>query len=159
MEIIDYPDYLIYRDGRVWSKSRKGRVTGRYMTHSLTTRGYYQVCLYNNSKTKTFLVHRLLAIHFIPNPHNYPEVDHINRIRTDNRLENLRWVSPSMNCNNKGEYKNNKSGHKYIGYHKRDKKWRFRYKKRPSIHIQFQSKIDCLCYKFIYILKIKTYNK
>jgi len=158
MEIIDYPNYLIYRDGRIWSKPRKGRVTGRYMTHFLNSHGYYYVQLTEKSKRKTISVHRLLAIHFIPNPHNYREVDHINRIRTDNRLENLRWVTPSMNSNNLGEYKTNTSGHKYIYYRKENNTWRFNIKQK-KISICYENKIDCLCYKFIYILKIKTYNK
>jgi len=158
MEIIDYPDYLIYPDGRVWSKPRKG-TKGGYIKHYLNSDGYWNIQLSEKSKGKSFKVHRLLAIHFIPNPHNYPQVDHINRIKLDNRLENLRWVTPSMNCNNKGEYKNNTSGHKYINYQKGNNRWEFKYTKRPSIRIQFQSKIDCVCYKFIYILKIKTFHK
>ena len=157
MEIIDFPNYLIYSDGRIWSKPRKGR-KGRYMKHTLNSDGYYRVCLSEKCKEKTFKVHRLLAIHLIPNPHNYREVHHINRIKSDNRLENLRWVSPSMNSNNKGEYKNNTSGHKYIYYRKEINRWRFFiYRKKISIH--YENKIDCLCYKFIYILKIKTFHK
>ena len=50
---------------------------------------------------KTFQKHRLIAKHFIDNPNNYQQVDHINHIKTDNRVENLRWVSNQMNNNNK----------------------------------------------------------
>tara|TARA_R110002126_G_scaffold255862_1_gene398890 strand:+ start:439 stop:915 length:477 start_codon:yes stop_codon:yes gene_type:complete len=59
--------------------------------------GYMQVALYKNGKRKMFKVHRLLAIAFIPNPENKRCVDHINGIRDDNRLENLRWVTHSEN--------------------------------------------------------------
>ncbi|KAA6357457.1 MAG: hypothetical protein EZS28_047016 [Streblomastix strix] len=48
-----------------------------------------------------FRLHRVLAIQLIPNPENLPEVDHKNRIQSDNRLENLRWVSNSVNQKNK----------------------------------------------------------
>ena len=62
--------------------------------------GYMWVGLRNNNvKQKSFFVHRLLAIAFIPNPENKPCIDHINGVRDDNRLENLRWVTYKENMN------------------------------------------------------------
>lgn len=55
--------------------------------------GYLRVSLSKNNKGKTFKVHRLVAEAFIPNPENKPTVDHINTIRTDNRVSNLRWFT------------------------------------------------------------------
>ena len=62
--------------------------------------GYYQVCL---SGKKYKYVHRIIAMQFIENddPIHKTQVDHINRIRSDNRIENLRWVSASTNNRNK----------------------------------------------------------
>ena len=60
-------------------------------------KGYMVVSLCKNGKQKKVFVHRLLATAFIPNPENKRCIDHINGIRDDNRLENLRWVTHQEN--------------------------------------------------------------
>ena len=70
---------------------------------SIGSYGYIQ-CKLNQ---KMFKKHRLIAEQFIPNPDNLPQVDHINHNRTDNRIENLRWVSCQMNCKNKSSHNGN----------------------------------------------------
>ena len=62
--------------------------------------GYLCVSLKKQGKAKNFKVHRLVAVAFIPNPENKPEVDHINAIKTDNNINNLRWVTAKENMNN-----------------------------------------------------------
>lgn len=62
--------------------------------------GYLAVVLCKDGKQKTHKVHRLVAEMFIPNLENKEQIDHINTIKTDNRVENLRWVTPKENVNN-----------------------------------------------------------
>ena len=62
--------------------------------------GYFFVSLFQNGKNKIFLLHRLVAEAFIPNPDNKPCIDHINGDKTDNRVENLRWCTYKENMNN-----------------------------------------------------------
>jgi len=61
--------------------------------------GYLYVDLLINTKRRTFRVHRLVAEAFIPNSDNKPEVNHINEIKTNNRAENLEWVTRKENVN------------------------------------------------------------
>jgi hypothetical protein len=70
------------------------------------------------------LVHRIVASAFIPNPDNLPFVDHINCVRTDNRVENLRWVNEKQNCENQRARLDNKSGHRGVSLIKSTGKWR-----------------------------------
>ena len=84
MEIQGYANYLIYPDGRVQNKKTK-----KYFIPQLTYKGYHRVVLRNNGTSKNHPIHRLVAIHYIPNPENKPQVDHINRIKNDNRVEQM----------------------------------------------------------------------
>lgn len=62
--------------------------------------GYPYVVLFKNGKGQTFKIHRLVANAFIPNPEKKPCVDHINTHTSDNRVNNLRWVTYKENSNN-----------------------------------------------------------
>lgn len=98
--------YQINKDGEVRSLERK--VVGAKgmckraaygSTKKLTLRanGYYAVGLWKNNNQKIENIHRLIAIAFIPNPNNYPEVNHIDGDKTNNKIENLEWCNQSYN--------------------------------------------------------------
>lgn len=59
--------------------------------------GYYAVILYKDGKTKMFRIHRLVAKAFIHNPNNYPQVNHKDKIRTNNNVDNLEWCDNKYN--------------------------------------------------------------
>lgn len=95
-DIKGYPDYQISNKGRVWNCKRQ-----RYVAQHKNNRGYYMVHLNAvNGKRKTELVHRLVALTFIDNPNNLPEVEHKDRNRENNCVDNLCWISRSGNCRN-----------------------------------------------------------
>mgnify|MGYP003656656509 CR=1 FL=1 len=119
MEIEGYEDYLIYDDGLVYSKKRKGR----FMKPGNHCSGYKYIDLFKNGKRKSFTIHRLVALHYIANPENKPELDHIDRDKSNNHVSNLRWVTRLENQQNLGDYKNNKSGVKNVSYHKQGDGW------------------------------------
>ena len=89
--ISDKPSYSVSTNGDI-----KNNKTGRILKLHLGTSGYLQVML--GRKTTPLYVHRLVAKTFIDNPTKLPQVDHKNGDKTDNRVENLRWVSASENC-------------------------------------------------------------
>ena len=91
-EIEGYEDYLIYSDGRVWSKKRN-----KFLKATISNRGYYQVTLCKNTNGRGYLIHRLLAEHFIPNPQNKRTVNHIDGNKLNNHLNNLEWATDSEN--------------------------------------------------------------
>lgn len=104
-DVIGYEGlYQVSNLGRVKSLDRfciDGRKRcGQIMKQVITNGGYFAVGLRKGKGQKRYLVHRLVAEAFIPNTDNKPCVDHINTIRTDNRVCNLRWCTYKENCNN-----------------------------------------------------------
>lgn len=67
------------------------------MSPSKTKKGYLRINLFKDGKLKAFQVHRLVAEAFIPNPNNYPEVNHKNEIKDYNTVDNLEWCTTRYN--------------------------------------------------------------
>lgn len=97
--------YVVSNKGVIISFPNRDRFGRYHQSHILPKRlskqGYEIVSLSKNGKVFTCKVHRLVAEAFIPNPDNRPCIDHINTVKTDNRVENLRWVTYKENMNNK----------------------------------------------------------
>ncbi len=87
-------------------------------------KGYYRVDLSKDNKPKRHSVHRLVCKAFIPNLENCNSVDHINNIRTDNTISNLRWCTNQQNSFNNSLSKRSKSGIKGVTWFKSMNKWR-----------------------------------
>lgn len=88
--------YEVSDTGMVRSLKRT-TTSGKVLSQRSGTGGYLSVCLCKDNHKKSFVVHRLVARAFVTNPENKPEVNHKNGVRTDNRAENLEWVTRSEN--------------------------------------------------------------
>ena len=86
--------YLVSSSGQIWSLR-----TNKILKPKIDKYGYKAVCLSVKGKVYHRTIHRLVAQTFIPNPLNLPTVNHINEIKTDNRVENLEWLSVIDNNN------------------------------------------------------------
>ena len=123
--IPNYPRYSISKDGKT-VVGPKGE-----MKIQMNNCGYRTVQITNNEKKHTFSIARLMALTYIPNPDNKASIDHINRIRTDDRLENLQWATLLEQCVNKSKYCSNTSGVKNI-YLNRGRAKRFIYSRQRN---------------------------
>lgn len=100
--------YKVTRDGKVFSL-----ISDRYLSTFLSEKGYETLTLSKKGIARKKRVARLVAEAFIPNPNKYKEVNHINCIKTDNRVENLEWCTRSQNVLH--AYKNGLYKNKGIG--------------------------------------------
>jgi hypothetical protein len=100
--IIGYEtDYHVSDHGHIRSvktkDSRGYHHTPKQLSTPVASHGYKKVCLCKEGKVKQFLVSRLVAIHFIHNPTHLPEVNHKDGVKTNDRCDNLEWVTGAQN--------------------------------------------------------------
>ena len=87
-----YENYAISRFGEVLNTK-----TGKYLKPFFSPLGYLRVQLFRDKVGKQVMVHRLVAEAYIPNPSNYPFVNHKDSDKQNNTLENLEWCTASQN--------------------------------------------------------------
>lgn len=120
VEIKDFSDYLISTNGRAFSDKFDKM---KELKPCVSSSGYFHIVLMKNGKRYTKTIHRLVGETFLKKVEGKNVIDHINRIKTDNRLCNLRFVNNSENCINQGISKNNTSGVQGVQWHKTHKSW------------------------------------
>lgn len=87
-----FEKYLADESGKVINSE-----TGRVLKHSLSDKGYYHVSLWDGEKPHFLTVHRIVATLFIPNPNNYPIINHIDGNTKNNSVDNLEWCTQLHN--------------------------------------------------------------
>lgn len=86
--------YMVSNYGRV-----KSLISNRYLSATANNDGYLKVKLYFDGRCKTEFVHRLVALAFVDNPNNLPQVNHKDEDKQNNYFENLEWCTHKYNQN------------------------------------------------------------
>ena len=92
LKVKDFEDYTIDETGNVFSIRKN-----KYLKQTINRNGYCKVTLQKDKYRKMFSVHRLVAQAYLKNYSNTLQVNHINGIKTDNRVENLEMVTAKEN--------------------------------------------------------------
>ena len=101
--------YAVTEDGRVWSHPRSWFMTsptntieqirpGRFLKLCARKNGYFYVCLRKGNAKRACTVHRLVALTYIPNPENKPQVNHKDTNKLNNAVSNLEWATRKENA-------------------------------------------------------------
>lgn len=99
VDIFGYENYQISNFGNIRNKKSNKIIKSR-----MKKSGYFDIALSSKNKRKKFLIHRLVAMHFIDNPENKPQVNHIDGNRGNNIYTNLEWSTSKENTNHSIEF-------------------------------------------------------
>ena len=152
MDITPIPNHITYgatKDGRIFCLR-----TEKELHLGNSTNDYKRVYLTNKEGTKPYSVARLIGLTFIPNPDNKPEIDHIDRDRTNNNVSNLRWANDeeqSLNRKGWGQFpkfihfeKDNEKNRTYECFRIHIKNTTLKYSKRfPTYIYTIEQVIEC----------------
>jgi hypothetical protein len=114
-----YKNYEVSSFGKV-----KNIKTGEILKAGSSKDGYIHVSLHTDGKGKKRSIHRLVAEAFIDNLDDKPCVDHIDNVRTNNNVSNLRWATYTENSQNQSIRTNNTSGIKGVCFDERYGMWK-----------------------------------
>ena len=143
IELENHPLYFVSNLGKAYSLKNGKQL--RELKQTKCKNGYF--CF--TASRKTLFTHRIMALTFLKREKGKDLVDHINRIRTDNRLENLRWSNYRENAINSKSRKNNTTGIKGVSFDKSRIRW------KVSIYLDkgkekcfyFKNKEDAILYR------------
>ena len=111
-------NYLIYDDGRVYSLKMN-----KFLSPDFSS-GYARYLLCKDKKHKRMTAHMLVGLHFIPNPNHLPIIHHKDNDRTNNKIENLEWISRSNNVKKENCKKYDKIVNVYTQEELKNEEWR-----------------------------------
>jgi hypothetical protein len=147
-EIKDIPGYeekyQATSSGEVFSL-----LTNKFLKFGDDTYGYDTCTL----QGRTFKVHKLMGMTFLENPNSYTQIDHVNRNRKDNRVENLRYVSNSENQNNKNSYAKKSPEMRHIQVKKTTFKVIKKYGDKPPVYKSFKTLAEAQTFRDTLIQK------
>jgi hypothetical protein len=148
MEIEGYENYLIYDDGRVYSK-----MTNKFLKPTLNS-SYYNVTLCKKGNPRSIIrIHRLVGLHYLDKIEGKDYIDHIDRNKTNNHVSNLRWCNNSENMRNTNTYITNKLGYKHI-FKTKSNTYRFTIKRDKQHTKCFKTLEECIEYRDNYLANI-----
>lgn len=104
----DFPGYLVNQNGEVYSI--KGKVVPCKLKPKIDKNGYQIVNLTINKKKKSIGIHRIIALTYLSNVTNLPEVNHKDGNKNNNSVDNLEWCTPKYNINHSFDNELNKVG-------------------------------------------------
>ena len=117
--IQEFPNYSVSSFGNI-----KNNISGKLLKGHNDGRAYLKVDLSYNNIKKRVRIHQLVASTFIDNPENKNFIDHIDKVKHNNNINNLRFATPQENSRNKNKIENTSSKYKGVYFDRTNNKWK-----------------------------------